>query len=105
MNIVSKIDKLRVERNWTFYKLAKEAGLSQQAIQQWVEGKAQPSFKALDCICEAFGMTLSELFAEHAIIEMTLENAELYRKWQCLTKDEKDSIEKIIDNFIKSKLD
>ena len=48
MDIVRKIDDLRVHRNWTFYKLSKGTGLSQQTFTKWMEGKSTPSFKALE---------------------------------------------------------
>lgn len=100
MRVVDKIDKMRVQRGWSFYKLAQETGLTQQAIQQWIEGKAQPSLKALESISEAYGVTLAELVSECAIVEMTPENEHIYEKWQLLTKDEKIALEMIIDNLI-----
>ncbi|MBQ7977863.1 MAG: helix-turn-helix transcriptional regulator [Clostridia bacterium] len=103
MNIVEKIDKMRVARGWTIYKLAQESGLAQQTIHQWFEGGTIPSIPALKSICEAFNVTLAEFFAEHELIEATPQIKELYSKWCCLTHEEQASIQNIVDNYIKSK--
>ena len=59
MDIVKKIDKIRVQRGWTFYKLSQESGLTQQTFTKWMEGKTIPTIPALKAVCDAFGITLN----------------------------------------------
>lgn len=64
MDILKKIDELRKERGMSYYMLALEAGLTQSTILNMFSRGTQPSIKTLTAICTAFGMTLSEFFAE-----------------------------------------
>ena len=54
MNIIEKIDRIRVQKGWSFYKLAQESGLTQQTFTKWISGKSVPTVPALEAICEAF---------------------------------------------------
>ena len=103
VDVVRKIDKMRVDRNWTIYKLSNEANISSQTFHQWLNGDTTPSLPALSNICEVLGITLSELFAEGDLIEVTPEVRELYYNWKCLTKEEQLSVKQIVDNYIRSK--
>ncbi len=103
MDIFDKIDKLRVNRGWTIYKLAQESGLSQQTIHQWFDNHSTPTIAAIQAVCEAFGITVAEFFSENELIEATDELKKLYNDWCCLTKDEQTSVKLIIENYIKNK--
>lgn len=103
MDIVKKIDEIRVQRGWTFYKLAKESGLTQQTFTKWMEGKTTPTISALKSVCDAFGITLSNFFAENNLVESTPEIKAILDNWNYLTKGEQQSIKLIIDNYLKRK--
>ncbi len=103
MNIVKKIDDIRVKRGWTFYKLAQESGLTQQTFTKWMEGKTIPTIPALKAVCDAFGITLANFFAENDMVEITPEAKSVLDNWQYLTKDEQRSIMLIIENYINRK--
>ncbi len=100
IDIVRKINNLRLERGWSVYKLANETGLPQQTINQWFNSETMPSIYNLGLICDAFGLTLSEFFAEGELIEAHDEVKELYKKWSCLSKEEQDSIKTIIEIYL-----
>ena len=102
MNIVRKIDEMRVKRGWTFYRLAQESGLSQQTLAKWMEG-AMPSIPALEAVCKAFDITLANFFAENNLVEVTPETKVIFDNWHYLTKEEKESIKVIIENYINRK--
>jgi len=103
MNIVKKIDEIRVKRGWTFYKLSQESGLSQQTFTKWMEGKTIPTIPALKSVCDAFGITLANFFSDSNTIKITTETKEILENWNYLTKEEKLSIKLIIDNYLKRK--
>ena len=100
MDIVKKIDKIRVQRGWTFYKLSQESGLTQQTFTKWMEGKTIPTIPALKAVCDAFGITLSNFFAENNMVEITPETKSVLENWNYLTKEEQQSITLIINNYI-----
>ena len=63
-DILKEITRLRLERNWTEYELAKKSGLAQSTISSWYRKKQTPSIQTLDKICKGFGITLSQFFGE-----------------------------------------
>ena len=103
MNIVQKIDELRVKRGWTFYKLSQESGLTQQTFTKWMEGNTIPTIPALQAVCDAYGITLANFFAENDMVEVTSETKTVLNNWNYLTPKEKESIKLIIDNYLTRK--
>ena len=70
-DILKEITRLRLERNWTEYELAKKSGLAQSTISSWYRKKQTPSIQTLDKICKGFGITLSQ-FSEKATTQFFL---------------------------------
>ena len=63
MDIFDRILKLRLERNWTEYRLSEESGIAQTTISSWYSKGITPTVPSLINICNAFNITLSEFFA------------------------------------------
>ena len=63
-DILGLIRKNREARGWTEYQLAERSGLPQSTISSWYKKGMTPSFSSLEKICEAFGLTLSQFFAD-----------------------------------------
>ena len=64
MDVLTKIDQLRKKRGWSINNLAMEAMLTQSTVQNLYVRKTEPKLSTLRAICGAFGMTLSEFFAD-----------------------------------------
>lgn len=64
MDILDKITRMRLERNWSEYQLAEKSGLTQSTISSWYRKNMLPSIPSLEKICEAYGITLSQFFLE-----------------------------------------
>ena len=62
--IIGRIERLREERGWTIYRLAEEACIAQSTLFNMNTRKTLPSITTLSCLCDAFGITLSEFFSE-----------------------------------------
>ena len=104
MNFVTqKINRMRSERGWTAYKLSQESGLPAPTIRQWFKTDVFPTIPILLQICEAFGITLADFFAEDERVEVTSEVKKLYSDWCCLSSDEKASVEAIVKNYVNNK--
>lgn len=103
MDFYRKIDDMRVAKGWSFYKLSQESGLSQQTFTQWMGGKTIPTIQALQSVCNAFGITLAEFFAEDGVIVSTVETKQLMDKWEFLNTKEKESILFIMENYIQKR--
>lgn len=74
MDVLNKIRKLQGERDWTDYKLAQIAGISQSSLATLFARKTPPKLDMLQRICDAFGITLAQFFLEDEKIEMLSEN-------------------------------
>ena len=73
MNILSKIKVLQGERGWTDYKLAQEANIPLATLAAIFSRKNTPKIETLQCICNAFGLTLAQFFLEDEKIEVLSE--------------------------------
>ncbi len=79
MDINKKIENLRFQRGWSMYELAQEAGITQSTLTSMIKRGNPPKIDTLECICEAFGITLAQFFMEDEELEI-------------LSKDEKELI-------------
>ena len=70
MNVVQRIRQLQNERNWTDYRLAQEANISQSSLATLFSRQTPPKLEMLQSICNAFGLTLSQFFLENENIEI-----------------------------------
>ncbi|MCD8155860.1 MAG: helix-turn-helix transcriptional regulator [Clostridiales bacterium] len=64
VNVLKRIYEYREKRNWTEYQLAERSGLTQSTISSWYRKNMLPTLPSLEKICAAFGITLSQFFAE-----------------------------------------
>ncbi len=87
MEVLEKIDKLRIERGWSINYLAMESGLTQSTLNNLYSRKTEPKISTLRAICGAFGLTLSEFFREEG------DNTdEIANKISTLSKESKEAI-------------
>ena len=94
-----RLRQLMVERNWSEYRLAKEAGLSQSTISNLFKRNTMPSIATLEIICNGFGIALSQFFCDGNMIELSDEQRELFDKWLTLTKEQKQLFFDLIKNM------
>lgn len=91
MDILQRIIYLRDARGWTDYRLAKEAGIPQSTIANLYKRANAPAVPTLEALCRAFGISLSQFFAEEDETgALTSEQQELLRKWVLLSGIQKE---------------
>lgn len=99
-DILSAISEYREERGWTEYQLAENSGLPQSTISSWYRKNMVPTIPSLEKICDAFGITLSQLFAgDGEAVALTETQQELLRRWARLSREQQDIIFTLIDNM------
>lgn len=96
MDILNRIDELRKERGWSINYLAMEAMLTQSTINNLYTRQTLPTIPTLRAICGAFGITLSEFFAEEEKSDI---NTELSRRINTLTTEQKEALLTILKSI------
>lgn len=97
MDINSRLKKLQSERNWTVNHMASEANINPGTILNWYNRKSTPSIDCLECICNAFRITLSQFFNESdEVIELSDTQKEFLAEFDLLDKDAKEEIIKLM---------
>lgn len=64
MDVLEKIDALRMKRGWSVNNLAMEAGLTQSTLNNLYTRRTEPKLSTLRAICAAFNISLAEFFAD-----------------------------------------
>ena len=98
--ILATITKYREARGWSEYLLAERAGLPQSTISSWYCKNASPTVASLEKICKAFGITLSQLFAEgEEPVSLTSQQKALLERWSRLNEDQQNAVFLLIDKM------
>ena len=99
-NILETIAIYRQERGWTEYQLAERSGLPQSTISSWYRKNMVPTVPSLEKVCAAFGITLSQLFAEDGEpVTLTSSQRELLARWVRLDEEQQAAIFQLIDKM------
>ena len=99
-DILSTISQYREERGWTEYQLAERSGLPQSTISSWYRKNMIPTIPSLEKICSAFGITLSQLFAqEDTPVSLTDSQKKLLARWSRLSEEQQNAVFLLIDKM------
>ena len=96
MDTKTRIKELMDERGWTIYELSKRSGLAQTTISNMWKRNTEPTIPSLRAICNGFGITLAQFFAEGEMVELTEEQKEMFAAWSALTREQKDVLAQLI---------
>lgn len=99
MDTNERLRQLLEERGITTYKLSQLSGLSNTTLANVFKRNTVPSISTLQAICNGFGITLSQFFAEGEIVELTPELKELFDCWVNLTVEQKTAILNLIKSM------
>lgn len=99
-DILATITKYREDRGWTEYQLAERSGLPQSTISSWYRKKLIPTIPSLEKICNAFGITLSQLFAEgDSVVSLTASQKKLLECWTRLSEEQQTAVFLLIEKM------
>lgn len=96
MDVNEKLRKMLKERGLTTYKMAELSGLSHTTLANVFKRNTVPSINTLRAICNGFGITLSQFFAEEEMVEMTPELKDLFNGWLTLNPTQKEAVQQVI---------
>ncbi len=99
-DILTTILEYRTMRGWSEYQLAERAGLPQSTISSWYRKNMVPSVPSLEKICVAFGITLSQLFAEGGeAVTLTEHQRALLARWARLNEEQQTVVLALLEKM------
>ena len=99
-DILAAITQYRQARGWTEYQLAERSGLPQSTISSWYRKNMIPTVPSLEKICNAFGITLSQLFAEEdSVVSLTPAQRRLMEVWARLSEEQQTAIYALMEKM------
>lgn len=99
MDAKNRIKELMDERGWTIYELSKRSGLAQTTISNMWKRNTEPTIPSLRAICQGFGISLAQFFAEGDMVELTSEQKDFFTKWAALTPEQKEMLMNLVSSM------
>ena len=100
MDVIKRLNELRLNRNLSVYRLAELSGLNQSTLANIFSRGTIPSIATLEAVCDTLGVTLAQFFTEGETNNLlTKEENELIKNYQKLPQKVKQSIFDIVKNI------
>lgn len=101
-DVLDRIEKERLSRNWSEYTLAKNSGITPSTISTWYRRNLQPSISSIEKICKGLDISLSQFFSspEDQCVNLTDSQQEILDVWKYLNEEQKDATIKMLKSFI-----
>lgn len=99
MDAKERIKELMDERGWTIYELSKRSGLAQTTISNMWKRNTEPTISSLRALCNGFGITLSQFFAEGDMVELSPEQKAFFTRWAALSPDQKELLMNLVNSM------
>lgn len=104
MDVLRKINKMRLDRDWSIYRLSVESEVPQSTLTNMFNRETLPSITTLSSICKAFNVSLSEFFSEEATPDETIStDKELVEMFNSISSNARESILCLLREIIKTK--
>lgn len=101
INVLDKIDKIRIEKNWSMYELAENAGIPQSTLSNMFLRKTLPSITTLNKLCEAFNISMAEFFIESATDLKQFQSLQFLNKFINLSPESREALITFLDTLTK----
>ena len=98
MDVIKKLNTMRLERNMSVYRLAELSGLNQSTLANTFSRGTVPSIRNLELICEALGCTLAQFFSiDEVQVRLTPDEQTLITNYRKLPKSIQYSVATIVN--------
>lgn len=106
MDVIKRLNKFRLERKMSVYRLAELTGINQSTLANTFSRGIVPSVQNLILICEALGITPAQFFAEDETrVYLTSEEVKLFENYKKLPRDIQESVNHIVNSVAKATKD
>ena len=99
MDVRARLQQLMDEREWTIYRLAKEADIPWSTIRNMFKRGTEPSIATLESLCRAFGITLAQFFGAESEMGLSEEQNRLLRQWSRLREKDRRTVQELMDSL------
>ena len=100
MDVIKKLNKLRLERNMSVYRLAELSGINQSTLANTFSRGTIPSIKHLELLCDTLGITLAQFFTEDEVpVTLSPQETKLIYNYRRLPDNIKTSISTIVNDI------
>lgn len=89
MNVKEKLLDMMKERNWTYYRLAKESNVPWSTVRNMFERGTEPTLPTLEALCGGLKITLADLLVGYSTEELTDDQRDLLENWEKLDAEDK----------------
>lgn len=100
MDVMQKLNKLRLERNLSVYRLAELSGINQSTLANSFSRGTVPSIKHLELLCDTLGISLAQFFTEDEVpTPLTPQETKFIHNYRRLPDSIKASIANIVNDI------
>lgn len=104
-SVITRIRELLVEREWSVYRLAKEADIPYSSLNNIFVRNNCPTIATLERICSGFGITMSEFFKNDTrpakVNVFTAKEKDIIVTYRSLDSDDKRLFHAYLDGLAK----
>ncbi len=101
MDIIEKLNELRLERGLSVYRLSELSGINQSTLANTFSRRTVPSIYNLEILCETMGITLSQFFScEESREILTEEERALIKNFRKLDKNLQATTNKLLEEIV-----
>ena len=91
--IYDRMDKMRLERGWSIYRLAKMANISVNSLYSWRDRQSSPTLYMIESIASAFDISpINVLLSLEEQENFDNEEKELLKHWNALSADQRKTL-------------
>ena len=101
MNILKRINTLRMNRGWSIYKLSVESGIAQSTLINMFNRETLPSITTLENLCTAFGISMSEFFEDSSDASIPSKKKEFIETYEALSPQTRQAVLNLMKDLAK----